>query len=548
MRMSAEDIIKRKRHLRQERSVWETHWQDLADYILPRKNEIVTRNRIKGRKKNQFLYDNTAMNSCETLANSLHGMLTSPNNQWFELMPSDPALLEDQEVVEYLQDLTRRLHRILNNSNFQTEIHEVYLDLCCFGTAAMFIEEDEQSIVRFSARHIAEIFIVENNLGFIEEVHRCFKWDARKIIQEFAKGIKETDEQALEEKVGKKVVKAFKEGKGDKFEITHSVYRESLTSSQAKPFISQYILDDEKKELRQKGFRSFPYVVPRWSKASGESYGRSPGMNALPEAKTLSEMTKTTIKGAQKTVDPPVQLPDDGFVRPFKTKPGSVNYYRAGSNDRAEAIFNDARIDFGFEAMNDKRQRIEKSFFIDKLQLRQGDRMTTVEVNQRVEEQLRLLGPTMGRQHSELLRPLITRLLDIAVNRDAGTGDLLGQVPEAIQDVELDVGYSSAIARAQRVSEGQSILRAVQASEGFLQMDPKSVDVLNADEAIKENFRVYGAPQKLLRSKREVEMIRDARQRAQQQALQQQRQQQEAETINKAGPTFLSAQGQGQSR
>ena len=73
-------------------------------------------------------------------------------------------------------------------------------------------------------------------------------------------------------------------------------------------------------------------------KASNEIYGRSPAMTALPDVKMLNEMSKTTIKAAQKQVDPPLLVPDDGFLLPVRTVPGGLNFYRSGTRDRIEPL------------------------------------------------------------------------------------------------------------------------------------------------------------------------------------------------------------------
>lgn len=534
MRMTEEQLYKRYQALKGERSVWESHWQELADYILPRKNEMTTHNEVKGRKKGQHLFDNTGMNALELLAGSLHSMLTNPATIWFELTSGDDELDDLDEVRIYLQSLGRKMHRVLNDTNFQTEVHEHYLDLCCFGTSCKFMEEADRNIVHFNVIHLSEVYIAENNLGVIEEVHRKFEWDARQIVAEFFPELSEASESELESKISRDVAKAYKQGERKKFELLHSVYRSDFRANRSQPFLSQYMLitNSDKKILREGGYRTFPYLVSRWTKVSGETYGRSPGMNALPEIKTVNAMTKAVLKGAQKTVDPMIQLPDDGFIKPRQMKPGGFLYYRAGSQDRAQPVFNDTRIDLGVELTRDRQSRVRDSFFVDQLMMNTGGpQMTATEVERRLEERNRFMGPVVGRQHHEFLRPLVERLFDIMVIKD-----MIGEPPEALQGRDLGVRYSSAIARAQRTSEGENLLRAYQASEPFLAQDPSGVDLINVDEIVKENWRTYGAPQRVLRSRDEVEAIRDARQEAQEQALQQQQSMDQADQLNKVSP------------
>lgn len=540
MKLTPGQIITKQEELKSARGVWETHWQELADYMVPRKNSF-TRKNVPGEKKGVELYDNTSMVSLEALVAALHGLLTNPNTLWFMLQTGDPTLDDEDDIAEYLQDLSRRMHRVLNNSNFQPEVYEYYVDLASVGTATMVVEEDKDSIVTFSTKHLGEIYPEENSKGIIDVAYRVFTWTPKQIVQKFAEGIEPTEE-ALAVAVGKEVAKCYIDGKNEKFEIVHAIYRDNDTKIVKMPFISQYVLKKDKHELQEGRFRRFPYLISRWSKTSGEIYGRSPGMTALPEQKTLNVMAKTMLKGAQKVVDPPVQIPDDGFVRPLRTFPGGVNYYRAGSSDRIETIFNDSRIDFGFEAIRERQQRVREAFFVDKLNLAQNDRMTTVEVNQRIQEQLRFLGPLLGRQHTEFLRPLIDRLLDIMIDADKN-GDLIGQPPQDLKDIELDVAYSSPIARAQRVGEAESLQQVLGAIAPVIQLDPPALDNIDSDAWVRENFKIFGATQKVLRNKDDVETVRESRQQAQAEALKQQKESQEAENLKNVSPA-LPTQGE----
>lgn len=540
MKLTPKQVVTRLDSLKSERGIWETHWQDIADYVLPRKNNF-TRTQISGEKKGVQLYDNTAMVSCDLLASALHGMLTNSSTQWFQLATFKEELNNEEFVVEYLQSLTTKMHSILNNSNFQSEVHEHFLDLCSFGTSVMTVERDEKTIVRFSVKHLGEVYIAENSIGMVEEVYRCFKWTAQQIVEKFCAGIDaEKDKAAIEAKVGKAVANDYYKGERTKFEIIHCVYKEDLTQNEKMPFYSLYILREGEKELSTGRFKRFPYLVSRWTKVSGEEYGRSPAMNALPEAKTLNVMALTMIKGAQKVVDPPVQMPDDGFVRPLKTMPGGVNYFRSGGGqyDRVTPIFNDTRLDFGFEAMRDRQIRVQQAFYIDKLNMQNNDRMTTVEVNQRIQEQIRFLGPMAGRQGTEFLKPLIERLIDIMIEEDGGTGELLGEIPELLQDQDLNVVYSSPVARAQRIQESTSMQAALAASAPMLQIDPTSADLIDAEKVVKENFLIYGAPMRVLRKRQEIKEIRTSRAEAQQKMIKQQQEQHTAEVASKVAPAI----------
>lgn len=514
-------IKKQLEVLRAERNTWEWHWQELTDYMLPRKNNV-TRTVQPGTKRNTHLLDNTAMQSAELLGGALHGMLTNPASIWFELTTGDEALDQNDNVRKWLQDTTKRIHNALNNSNFQTEMHEVYLDLVVIGTAGQTILEDDEMDFRFNTYQINELYIRENHKGLIDEVYRLFDWEASKILREFKK-----------ENCPEEIIKLVQEGKDDKFKIIHCVYP-NLDKEGPLPFLSKYILYDREHELRASGFNENPWIVPRWAKASGEVYGRSPGMTALPEAKTINLMTETMIRGAQKTIDPPLQAPDDGFVMPIRTKPGSINYYRSGSGnkDRIAPIFNDMRVDFGFQITDSHRMRIREAFFVDQLQLQSGPQMTATEVNTRTEEKMRLLGPVLGRMQVEYLRPMIDRVFGIMLRKKKFL-----PVPSELRQIgNLDVNYSSPIAKMQRISEADNIFRTIQAVAPFTQIDQAALDLFDTDAAVKGISKIYSFPQTFLRDEDAIAEIRAGRAKAQQEALQAQRDAQMAQNMGQALP------------
>lgn len=509
--------------------MWESHWEELYTYILPRRGHMTGMN-VPGDKRQAHLLDNTAMQSNEILAGALHGMLTNPFSQWFELSTGDDELDKNDNVRMWLQDSANRMHVTLNQSNFQTEVHELYLDLGCIGTASMLTEEDDKAIIRFSCKNIKNVYVKENSLGVIDEIYRPFSWDAALIAEKFG-----------EDKLSKSMKKALEKGTQDKFEICHVTYPISRYDNGEKSrfnFKSCYYYFEEDHELESTGFFENPYLTPRWSKLSDEVYGRSPGMVALPEAKTVNKMTETMIKAAQKQVDPPITVPDDGFILPIKLTPGGINIKRAGSPDQLETLFkHNINLDFGYQAMEQHRDRIRKAFYIDQLQMpaKDGNPRTALEISTMNEDRMRLLSPMSGRQQTEFLEPLIARLFGIMQRREK-----LLPFPRELAGLDgLTVRYSSLIARAQRSSEADTIMRTWQSAAPFIQLDPSVADNFDGDESVRVIATIQGCPQKVIRTIEKRDKIREGRAKAQEMMVQQQQETHQAETLNKVSPMLV---------
>jgi hypothetical protein len=495
----AQKLIKYYEKLKADRTTWDSHWREIAEYILPNKdaiNGLVS----SGEKKFNDLYDATAVHSNELLASALHGMLTNPTTPWFGLTTGDQELDRDDEVRKWLQTCTRTMLNVMNNSNFQTEIHESYLDLGSLGTCALLIEEDDTDFVRFLSIPIYQGYIDENYKGQVSTFARCFNKPAKDIVEEFAGELLTPEMQA------ELLKQPHKE-----HEILHVVgenhkYNPHFKEAGNWKYYSEYILKDKKIELSSEGFNTFPMAVARWTKISGEKYGRSPGMKCLPDIKMLQSMMKVTIRASQKVVDPPLQVPDDG-VMSVKTTPGGISYYRAGTQDRIEPLITGANLSVSFDIMEDVRTRIRSAFFIDQLQLREGPQMTATEVMQRTEEQLRLLGPILGRQHHELLKPLVDRVFEICDKRE-----LFPPIPAKLQKLKkIDVQYSSMIARAQKTAELESFNRMLGLCMPLFQMDPTTQDNLDTDKAFDYISSTLGLPYELVRTKLNVKKLREGR-------------------------------------
>ena len=515
-------IMARFDRLKTGRQNWETHWQEVADYMQPRKADV-TRTRSKGDKRTELIFDSSPIQAVELLAASLHGMLTNPSTPWFSLRYKDEGLDSDDEAKLWLEGVTDTMYTAFNRSNFQQEIFELYHDLITFGTAAMFIEEDQNDLLKFSTRHINEIYITENDKGRIDTVYRKFKITLRAAAQQFGNNLSEEARNKVEK------------DPFDEIDILHAVYprqdfNPNKKDKQNMEFESVYVEYKNGNELSVGGFVEFPFVVPRYLKASHEIYGRSPAMTALPDVKMLNEMSKTTIKAAQKQVDPPLLVPDDGFLLPVRTVPGGLNFYRSGTRDRIEPLNIGANNPLGLNMEEQRRTAIRNVFYVDQLLLQQGPQMTATEVIQRNEEKMRLLGPVLGRLQSELLKPMIDRCFAILLRNNQ-----FAQAPEFLSGQDIEIEYVSPLAKAQKGTELSSITRAIEILGSLANVAPV-FDYINFDALVKHVADLVGVPQKVLKLQSQVNAEREAQAAQAEQQQQMMQMQQAAEAGGKIAP------------
>ena len=519
-------IRKRLDKLEADRGTWESHWQEILDYVMPRKAEI-TFLRSRGEKRTEVLFDSTAITANNLLAASLQGTLTSPSLPWFSLKLRDDEANKIRDVQIWLEDTARRMYAVFNESNFNTEVHEMYLDLCSVGTSAIFVEEANEGFLQgglhFNTLHIAEYFIQENSTGRVDTLYRKYKMTARQAVQEFG-----------EDNVGTKIKEALKAKPDTQFNFIHAVeptadYERATGKAKTKlPFHSCHVCFEDKMVVRTGGYNEFPYLVPRWSKATGEIFGRSPSYNALPDIKTLNKAVEIGLKAWAKAIDPPLLVTDDGVIGRVRMTPAGITVVRSDTAIKPLQIGSNWQITDLKE--NQLRTAIRQAYYSDQLQLQEGPQMTATEVQVRYELMQRLLGPTLGRFQTEFLNPLIERVFGIMMRADA-----LMPRPEAMSGMNMDIEYVGPLARSQRMEEAIAVERLYQLAMQVVQVDPTVMDVINHEQAIRMRATLLGVPKTVLRGEDEVAEIREQRAAAQQQAQEQAMAQQQADTALSQG-------------
>jgi hypothetical protein len=162
--------------------------------------------------------------------------------------------------------------------------------------------------------------------------------------------------------------------------------------------------------------------------------------------------------------------------------------------------------------------------------MQQGPQMTATEVIQRNEEKMRLLGPVLGRLQSELLKPLIDRTFSIILRKN-----LFMPVPEFLQGRDVEIEYVSPLAKAQKSTELQSIMRAIEILGSLSNVAPV-FDHINMDKLVRHLASIVGVPQKILKPQNQINAEREQAQQEQAQMQQMQQLQQVAEAGGKVAP------------
>lgn len=530
--------IRRLSALKNERSPYESHWKEIADYVLPRAIRLNVGDRQRqGNKQNQNIIDSTATLALRTLASGMMAGLTSPARPWFRLTTTDPNLMEYGPVKTWLFDTESLMREVFNKSNLYNVLPAAYSNLGAFGTAAFAVLEDHEDVIRCYPFPMGQYCIGTSPRGVVDTMYREFQMTVYQLVAEF--GI---------DNVSTTVRDNYERGNYDQWiEVLHVVepnleaFTNKSMKSKDKPYRSIYMEksgENKNTFLREAGFDDFPILAPRWRVEGEDVYGWSPGMDSLQDVKALQLEQKRKLQAIDKLVNPPMLADTQLRNQRVSMLPGDVNYI-AGLNNSIgmKPVYEiNPRILELMQDIQETQARIKRAFYEDMMvMLATGDnsQMTAREVEERHQEKLLVLGPVMERLNDELLDPLIDRTFSIMLKRG-----MLPRPPQELSGMDLKVEYISIMAQAQKMLGTSAIERFAGFAGNLAAVKPEVLDKLDVDQIMDEYGNMLGVPPRVIVSDDNVAQIRKARQ--QQAAMQQMQQMAETGATVAQGAEVLS--------
>lgn len=503
---TAKDLKKKFTYLETQRSYWDKGiWQDICDYVIPIREDLQGLD-VPGKIQGTKIYDGTAVSALNLFADGLHGYMISPAIKWFNFrLPRQLRYLEKiPEVREFIQDTEATIYSALQNSNFYSEMRPYFKDGGSIGTASLHCEEDVATgKLVFTTLHPREGFIAEDKFGDVDTFFRKIKLTARQIDQSFGR-----------EKVSLLLQNAIDKRPYDEFEMLHAVFPRSdydkrKLSSTNKKYASIWTEFKKDNVVRESGYDMFPYMVWRYAKSGNEVYGRSPAAYALPEIKALNSISKDLVGAAQMSVRPPYNIPVEmkGKVR---LTPMGMNYYGNDYNRKVSPINTGITFPFALDREEKKMEVIEKHFHVDFfLMLQRAERqMTATEIMERMGEKASVLSASIGD-----LTTVLDKILDYVFQIELNAKRIL--LPEALMAAggsNIDIVYMGPLAQAQkRLFETQGIRNGMELAAPLLSIWPETIDLINADETIKELLISNGFPQTALNAPDVVMKLRQSK-------------------------------------
>jgi hypothetical protein len=513
--------------LRNWRLSWWEHWAKLAEAILPRRYHwlIVPNTMSRGLAINQAIKDPTGAQAVRVCTAGMRSGIMSSSRPWFKIKPGIRNYKPDRAAELWFEQVEDMIYRVFSGSNYYQSATQMFEDLIVFGTAPKIMYEDRDDIIRCYNPCAGEYYLGAGSDFRINSFYRTFNLTVMQCVQMFGLENCPPDVAELWENKGA--------GLETEIIIAHAI-EPNFSASMPGQAPNLGVIPGNftyreyywtwgrysAKPLSMRGFRQKPFIAPRWSTTSNDAYGRSPGMDALPDILQLHLMTVRQAEAIDKLVRPPMLADNSLKNQPSSINPGKVTF-TADISKGMKSIY-DIRLDI--EHMSALIEKIEarcgKWFFNDLFQMMDNiegvQPRNELEIAERRGEKLQVLGPVVEGIENELHDDIL-RVIAILNRRQ-----LLPAKPPSLIGIPLEIEFDSMIAVAQRAAESATMERgmtiATQLDKSY--PDERPGDVIDKTGWLRDYLEKSNFPKKDMRGDDEVKQIKAARNQANQEAAQ----------------------------
>lgn len=499
-------------------SWWTQNWSQLAQYIEPRRSIWLTQstggiptpnNMTRGRPINNSIVDPTATFAVRICSGGLMSGLASPSRPWFKIVPSMKGVQLDAAGRQWIDDVEDRMYTVLAGSNFYNSFAQECEDLVVFGTAPVIIYEDETDVLRCYNPVTGEYYLGSGATLRVDGLYRTFVMTISQIVDFFGLDKCTPDIQKLWS------------SKGSSLEV------ERIIAHAIEPNYGIGPDEDGKipgnftwrevywvyaggsdQPLSMRGFVEQPFTAGRWATQGNDPYGRSPGMDVLPDVIQLQVETLRKAEAIEKMVRPPLVADMQLKNQPSSILPGHVTYVsNLGPGTGMRSIYD---VNPDIRAMAEDlamiQNRIKAGFFNDlflMLETAPQSKMTAYEVAQKMQEKLQVLGPVIEGLLTESLKPKLKRVFSIMQRKG-----MIPPPPASLRGMPIDVQFVSILALAQKAAATGGLERMAALVGNMAAVFPQAKDLLDTDSFIREMNDLLGNPQKILFAPEQVAQSR----------------------------------------
>lgn len=452
----------------------------------------------EGQSRTGDLFDGTGLSAAFNFAGTMQADWMPPFEDFFKLEPGPlfPEGDERKQLAEELEKITRLVHGVLTRA--RVTAHEMMIDLFA-GTGAMYqASGDDDELVRSRAVPPSELALEEGPWGDIWHIWWRRKYKLRDLEALWPKG-----------NFSKTVADAIKNDKGAAKRGTTLITQYTCYDPREKQWKLRVWsdLDNDDTFIWQEDFRTSRWVVPRFFKVPGETFGRGLAHLGLPFVKTANKTRELALRAAAFAIlgiwmrrNDGVFNPDTAVFKPLAMWTVASTGGPLGPTIQRLPVPQD--FDVSSIVMQDEREQIRRVLLDDELPSEQDPVRSATEIAGRLRRYARNRGGTGSRIALELVTPIVRNAVDILEKQ--GKLDTNLKIDQLLTQVTV-TAPAAAAQRADKVDRAVSWIQMI-----VMLFGPQAALLAaKVEELLPQLGRWLGVDERHIRSKAEAEQLRE---------------------------------------
>ena len=514
--MDINKIIANHGKAMQERDSFSSILTDTYRYCIPSRNSWTSAS--QGSQNDIIIYNSHPVNATKNFASTIVNSIAPNGFKFFDLKSKRKLGQDDKEKFnKMIAPISETILGYIQSSNMYTALHEACIDLAA-GTGGILLKYsgDDSNPLKFESINMAKVSFSESSTGRIDNVYQ------------------EITDMPIE------IAKAcYPNCKFPERQDTVSFLYATIYDESEKRYHTMVLNKNDKEVWDDIVYETNPFIIFRWSKLAGETWGRGVLTDNLSGIKTANLMMADILTASQRVLAPPTVVYQNSIINPSNTDftPNSIITVRPveGVGNPITSLPFTGNLPFGIEFIDKFNAQLDIMLFNEPLGTVGQNGMTATEVSSRMQNYATRIGSPYSRLQTELLSCIINRSIDILTTRG-----LIPTIPE------INLQFSSPITHMQNQVDFQKTLQAIQtiaqvSGNNAQQAIATSIDIARLPTWIANSL---GADMSLFRTTEEVKAMMEQMQKiAHQQQEMQQMQQSSANPALGTRPVDTGVQG-----
>nr|DAE46845.1 MAG TPA: head to tail connecting protein [Caudoviricetes sp.] len=492
MKKTAKQIIRDCDKAYQKKGKWDNLYREVFEYMMPSRDF----EKSPGDDVHNQIYSSIGEQSADRFVDRVQNILTPVTVDWIKFEAGYMIKQQNDgnvtEINKELDKLANICNVFKNTSNFDVAMTEFYYDLIAGTACLLLLEGTYENPLRFIAVPIKELAIAEGIFGEVGEVYRKFKMKPELIKRQWTQAKFEYENNYERDDKERELV-----------ESTYYDYDKKM-------WIYTVILKEGEKVIVEREYKSNPFIILRWTKCSGEVYGRGLGLKSIKDVKTLNLIIEYSLRAMAFTIPVFIAQQDASFdPDDFVLKPGALNMVPSTASNNPSVTQLPVNVTHDIQAYQTERMEmnIKRNMMDSTIPNDPSRDITATEIAERANELKAILSNSFGRIMTELMYPLIRRIVEVL--------QYFGYVPEENIDVRDFNGFgytivvNTQLANQQSQTEVQNTINALQL---LFSLDPQgqyAMKCVDMNKAVPFILEKMGVPKNLINTPETITALQE---------------------------------------